>query len=596
MITKSMTKAGLGSAVLEFPAIDDDQQLSNGSEHCRVEKQDNDHATVRGCNRSPIGEKKPPKRKKFVWDVERGAAPNYERLGRRLAGSRGDLFRNHHDGHGLIHVKPDGTSQLITKGADLAPMIVDRVDMQVVKEGKVVSELPTAAHLRAMLRSEAFLEQFLPLDEVATEPTYLADFTLAKRGYNDGGPGQRILFVGPEPEISDSTSTIEQFLGLMDFASNADRTNTLAAALTVRLNRHWPGHKPVVLVTGTKSHSGKGTITDFFCGPAAKAPILYEANDWPMQSQLQRQLHSKPQTAVVVFDNVRRDSAGGQATFIRSAFIESLITSPEIVLASPGAGGVLRMENRLVVTINTNDGRLSTDLMNRGLFIHLAPKGSVFDRECPLGNPKLEFLPNNQARIEAELHGMIKRWRDAGCQLDHSVKHPMSPWAKTIGGILKASGYEDFLANSGDRKSSDDPIQDALAILGAAKPNKPLKPQEWARIAVKKGLKKTLLPPNERDSFEGQRRSIGVILSRHLDETFHVQTETQILKLRLDGGNRRWKKGGNPHVRYKFETLEATPLPVDDDAPAEISATPNAAALIDGNLESGCKELRRKPR
>jgi hypothetical protein len=171
---------------------------------------------------------------------------------------RGDFYRNG-DGHGLIQVLPNGKTRLITKAAHLAPLIVDWIKMTVTKEGKVVSELPNAALLNAMLRSEAFLKNFLPLDEVATQPFYLSDFSLVRPGNYDGGTGWRVLYLGPDPEIADTTEAIEQFLRVMDFASNADRTNTVAAALTVLLHRKWPGHKPVILVTATKSHSGKGT-------------------------------------------------------------------------------------------------------------------------------------------------------------------------------------------------------------------------------------------------------------------------------------------------------------------------------------------------
>ena len=31
-----------------------------------------------------------------------------------------------------------------------------------------------------------------------------------------------------------------------------------------------------------------------------------------------------------------------------------------------------------------------------------------------------------------------------------------------------------------------------------------------------------------------------------------MPTETQVLRLRLHGGNRRWISGKNPHVRYMF--------------------------------------------
>lgn len=136
------------------------------------------------------GLRQEPRAKVFTWVVENGAAANYRRLGKRLAAS-GDLYR-HKDGHALLQVVPDGTTRLIFKGNQLAPVIVDRIKMVVSKGGKIVSELPTAFHLNAMLRSEKFLRRFRSVDEVTIHPLYRDDFTLAAPGYNDGGPGQRI--------------------------------------------------------------------------------------------------------------------------------------------------------------------------------------------------------------------------------------------------------------------------------------------------------------------------------------------------------------------------------------------------------------------
>jgi hypothetical protein len=520
--------------------------------------------TVRGVRGVvPLPQKKPVQI--FAWKVERGARFNYSRLGKRLARRNPSLFRNASDGHGLIQVSANGTCRLITKAAQLAPVIVDTLTMKVVKEGKVVSELPTATHLNAMLRSEAFLRQFCPVDQVAKTPLYSADFALVAPGYHDGGEGQRLLYVGPEPRIADSTETISGFLKVMDFDSSADRTNTVAAALTVLLRHHWPGQKPAILVTATKSHAGKGTITEFIRGSVAKADILYESIDWPMQSQLQRQISHDHDIGLICLDNVRLDSAGGRARCIRSGFIESFVTTPEITLASPGAGELARLKNSFVITINTNDGSLSPDLMNRALSIHLAPKGDVQNRRTPIGNLKLEFLPQNQDRIEAELRGMIERWKKAGCPLDESAKHPMTPWARTIGGILKVSGFTDFLANYHARKVADDPLREALGILAAAKPGQALRPHEWAESAVEQGLAKTLFPVHERDTEKGRERAMGVLLSRHLEETLEARTETKRLQVHLDGGFRRWVKGANPHVRYVFRVIEEETLTVKEE-------------------------------
>ncbi|MHB0958239.1 MAG: hypothetical protein ACYC0X_12235 [Pirellulaceae bacterium] len=524
---------------------------------------------VGGRNGLPQGETTRPS--SFTWRVERTAAPNYRALGQRLAAASGDLYRNRTEGHGLLLALPDGRVRLILKGADLAPVIVDRVKMRVTKEGKVVSELPAANHLNAMLRSEAFLSQFRPVDEVATRPFYLHDFSLVRPGYNDGGPGQRVLYLGHDPGFADSTATIGAFLNVMDFATNSDRTNTVAAAITVLLRRHWPGEKPLILVTATKSHAGKGTVTEFFRGAVPKADILYESQDWPMLSQFQRQVQAKPEIGLVMLDNVRCDSAGGRAKFIRSGFLEGFITAPEITLATPGAGEPVHLSNRYVVTINTNDGRLSADLMNRALPIHLAPVGNVEDRENAIGNPKLEFLPHNMARIEAELHGMIERWKAAGCPLDEKVRHSMTPWARTIGGILKLAGFHDFLANCATRKTVDDSIREAIGILGAVRPDRALRPRDWAKLAVDYSVAKDLISPNERDTEKGRERAIGVVFKKHLEETFEARTDTKAYRLRLTGGCRRWRSGKNPHVRYCFVILSQADLSDDDGSSSSLN-------------------------
>jgi hypothetical protein len=42
-------------------------------------------------------------------------------------------------------------------------------------------------------------------------------------------------------EVIDGTKAIDAFLDVMAFASNADRTNAVALALTVLLRNFWPG-------------------------------------------------------------------------------------------------------------------------------------------------------------------------------------------------------------------------------------------------------------------------------------------------------------------------------------------------------------------
>jgi hypothetical protein len=506
----------------------------------------------------------------FVWEMERGARRNYYRLGKRLAVSS-DLFRNRADGLGLIQVLPSGKTRTIKKGAELAPIIADRMRMQVTKESKIVSELPQATHLNAMLRAEIFLSQFRPVDHVVTTPFYLPDFSLVQPGYHDYGPGKRILYNGATPNISNSTETIDKLLDVIEFHSASDRANCLGAALTVLLRHHWPGHKAVILITASRSFAGKGTLTEFISGITPRADILYENVDWPMHAQFQKQLRDNPDIGLVVFDNVRLDSAGGHSKFIRSSFIESLATKDQVTLAAPSASGTISVENTFVLLINTNDGVFSLDIMNRSFLIHLTPRGDIEDRNCPIGDPKNEFIPKNRDQIVAELRGFIERWRQAGCPLDEEIKHPMKPWASTISGILRANGVHGFLANSSTRKMVGDPVLEALAILGGRYPGKALRPEEWARAAVKHGFKKVLFSTPEGDTEKGRERLIGVLFSKYLNVKFSAKTETRHLDLRLEGGLKRWIKKKNAHCRYIFVLIREEALPLDEPGENSLS-------------------------
>ena len=90
---------------------------------------------------------------------------------------------------------------------------------------------------------------------------------------------------------------------------------------------------------------------------------------------------------------------------------------------------------------------------------------------------------------------MIKRWKAAGRPLDRECRHPFSVWAKTIGGILRVNGFQDFLTNYAVRKTTDDPVRRGLAILGAERSNEWLRSADWATLVVNLGLVKALFRP-----------------------------------------------------------------------------------------------------
>ncbi len=382
----------------------------------------------------------------FVWDNDTSLTDNLQSLARRLTAA-GDLFRSTAHGGGLILAAPEHgvPTTPIRTGRQAAPVVLDRVRVEVRAGGKRVGSRIPSGDLDLAVRSEVFLRAFRPVDAFEDRSRYLPDFRLTQPGYNDGGRGRRILHFGGPPRIEEDLRAVSQFLDVMAFATPADRTNAVAAALTVVLRHLWPGAKPCLVVTSTKSHGGKDTVVRFAVGTTPQCSISYEATDWALQRSFVAAVRAFPETGVVVVENARLDRRDAE---IRSAFLERFLTEAEPVLDSAGVGTPTRRSNDLIAAITTNAGSISTDLMNRALPIHLAPVGDVADRTSPIGNPKHDFLPKNRERIEAELHGMVARWDRAGRPRGTRVQHPFTIWAEVVGGILEVNGFVHFLSAS----------------------------------------------------------------------------------------------------------------------------------------------------
>ncbi|HQZ63794.1 MAG TPA: hypothetical protein PLY87_01905 [Planctomycetaceae bacterium] len=344
----------------------------------------------------------------------------------------------------------------------------------------------------------------------------------------------------------------------MDWQTNADRTNAVAALLTVPIRLHFSGGKPIVLVMANKSHAGKGTVVDFIRGNTAKAEILYENIDWPMQRSLHEQVSQYPEIGLVNIDNVRIDSAG-RGKIIRSGFIESLVTSSEIMLTSTSRKPV-RMANRFLFLLNTNIGSLSVDMLNRSLPIRLNPTGDLQDRIATVrkslnGDVKHDWLPTHRDRIQSKAWGMISRWVEAGRPLDMEVRHPMGPWAQHVGGILMVNGFEEFLNNYSSAKATADPIREAISILAFNAAGEHKRAAILATIAVSQGLAKTLFPSVDSANQAASERALGMALKPYIGETFTAVTATNKITYRLQKEQGRFGEK-HPHFRYIFEQTD----------------------------------------
>ncbi|MCA9166489.1 MAG: hypothetical protein KDB23_02420 [Planctomycetales bacterium] len=525
---------------------------------CRIYQAERGH-TDQAPQRNDADNARTDGRCDVIWNEHASMRDNYQKLGKSLAEKYADeMFRKDAETGGLVLATKSGDLIPISNSTDLLARIVDRLDVTTLCGDKSLGQIP-AKHLSGMLKSEAFLSEFPVLDFVSSEPVHLADFRLATPGYNGGSVGERVLFSGSPRRHSKHLDFVSRFLAQMDFETNADRTNALAGALTVRLRNHWPGAKPILLYTATKSHSGKETCIDFCRNATKMVSISYQPTDWALERSFVGGITSNPNAGVISIDNAR---LGKGERVISSAFVERFVTDANPFLFASKTGAPRRVRNSFVVAISTNFGSVSEDILNRSLSVRLAPTGDLKNRKSTIDNPRYDYLPRYMAEIGDELRGMVERWKEEGMPLDVEAKHSFSGWAQVVGGILKCSGFDDFLGNQMSHVVKD-PVRDALGHLGAIVADSWLTATMWVSIANKHGIS-SMLPLN------GDRaRELGVILSNHRDETFNVETDDHQLRLRLERKRARFEHGGEPSTRYRFATLDRTEIPVDGEFDAE---------------------------
>jgi hypothetical protein len=473
-----------------------------------------------------------------------------------------DLFRSSAGTRGLIQISETEEGPVITScdPMRLSALMVDRLGVRLVKGDREKGSVVPPSQLRLMLMSETFLGHFRMVDQITHGPAYLPpDYRLSVPGYNDGGEGHRLFHVGRPATILDSPVAVNRFLDVLAFESDADRANTLAAALTRLFRNYWPGEKPIVVVTSTRAHGGKGTVVSFVAGIQTMLMISYQEADWALERQFVGAVKQNPTAGLICVDNARL----GRGRIIRSAFLERFVTDPRPFLFSTGTGSPILLKNSMLLAITTNYGLLSEDLMIRALPIRLSPKGDIARRNPSIGNPKLEYLPRYRQQIDAELRGMIERWRSEGCPEDSGIRHPFSPWAKTIGGILKANGIVGFLGNLDARRTADEPVRRALGWLGAHWPNQWIRTCEWVKGAETLNLIKDLIPVAERDGSFGREHALGTLLSAHLEDIFRGSTENQRFVLKLEKARRRFEPGEEPSTRYRFLVVKWNRIPED---------------------------------
>lgn len=324
-----------------------------------------------------------------------------------------------------------------------------------------------------LLRSE-LLERLPRILHYATRPVFDSDFVLRGPGWHHEAG---ILVHGPEIDPVPfeagvlSVSAIERLprhlrVLLQDFCfkSDADVANTLGVFVTGLLMNHFiDTGKAVVLVDGNQPDLGKtlllrvlGWVLD------GDEPYLvpYTSDDEELAKRICSKLRGGVRS-VLIIDNCKTRSGG----VISSPTIEANSMAPEMSFRILGKSEDYSRPNDIIFGLTMNETRASKDLISRSTIAQIEHEGRTEDRAFACDD-LVKYAREHRLEILGELAGIVEYWNQRGGPLGQQL-HRLRRWSASVGGILGAAGFPEFLTNTEAATSFNNQL-DELAGLAEA--------------------------------------------------------------------------------------------------------------------------------
>ncbi len=249
------------------------------------------------------------------------------------------------------------------------------------------------------------------------------------------------------------------------FKENADVANTVAVLITGLLVTHFiVNGKPVVLLDGNQPGLGKTLLVrviGIVLDGIDPTIIHYTADEEELQKRICATLRSGGQSQVLI-DNAKVKAE----TAIHSAVIEANSMAAEISLRILGKSENYNRPNDVLWYLTMNNTKASPDLISRGVPIRQYYEGNPKDRKFGHRDP-VRYAREHRQEILGELAGMVTRWNQMG-RPEGDQNHRLTEWAQTLGGIMSANGFPEFLSNLDSAAAEFNTALDALAALAEA--------------------------------------------------------------------------------------------------------------------------------
>ncbi len=447
-------------------------------------------------------------------------------------------------------------------------------------DDKVVIDIPPIEFVRDLMACPDWDEGVFPkLKGVVKCPYFTAGAKLVEEpGYDAGSqlwyepdPGFNPSKVPADPAAEDVAEArrwiVSELLHDFPFQSEADRTNAVAYLLTPFVREMIDGPVPLALFEAAVAGTGKGLLANAVAIPSSGAtleaiPQRDSGEEW--RKAFTAKLIEFP--TFILLDNLTGT--------LRAPALEAILTTERWSDRVLGETRMVRLKLRTVWMATANNLQLGGDLPRRVVWVRLDAKMERPEerKQEAFKHPDLvRWAKANRPELVRSALVLIQNWVARGRPAGNEVMGSYESWTATLGGILAAAGFIDFLKNVQERRRDGDEDLEELKRLVLAW----LRAFEFDKVTVKELFGE--VAPSELPSYvmaaddvSTQRKRLGNYLRRVEDKVVGQYQVVRMPNLNRDGVR-----------KYRIVDLKAQAAAQSDQSPATRPSSEQLDKLFD---------------
>ena len=399
----------------------------------------------------------------------------------------------------------------------------------------------TADHAQVVLpyiQAEGGVRELIHLAShpVTVGPT----FDFARPGWNPDHSAYLTSDLSPPPlPLDEARAVLSDLVCDFPFQEPADRANFFGLMLTPILRPSLGEPVPMHLITSPMERSGKTKLAELVLG----CSVLGTPTPATQLGEREEEREKRIMATMMCGDTlVHLDNLTDQ---LDSACLASVLTSNVYRGRILGFGKMVAVPNNLTIVGTGNNVHATGEVAKRVVPIRLLPATEAPETRTGFKHSQLRsYVETQRERILGALLGLIAEWKRQEMSQGPSNFGGFERWASVLGGIMRAAGYEEYLANLSDwRGVADESTTELfefakkwLEVHGTAEAS----PAELYALAEEHGFFAWKLAKRRDD--HSRKISFGRILSKAADRV-------------VPGPYRVVVTGPNNHRRYRLVTI-----------------------------------------